>query len=244
MGKTLFVIGATADIGIGTIQELHKDYDTVIAHYRTMNDKLVRLKDELGEKLICIRADLADEEETKRLVTEVKGLLKDSTTPTHVLHLPAEPIRLRKFHKPPWEVFQRQIDISIRSAVMVLSGLLPMFAKADGGRVVIMLSMAVNDPTPKYHADYVMVKSALLALVKSLAVEYADKKITVNGISPGWVMTRYLENMPDHLIAQKAQESPIGRNLEVADIVPTIRFLFSEGAECINGENIQIYGGR
>lgn len=108
----------------------------------------------------------------------------------------------------------------------------------------MMLSMAVNNPVPKYHSDYVMVKSALLALVKSLAAEYAEKKITVNGISPGWVMTKYIDYMPDYLVAQKAQESPIGRNLEVADIIPTIRFLFSKGAECINGENILISGGR
>lgn len=244
MKKTLIVIGATADIGIGTIRKIHEDYDTVIAHYRTMNRNLARLKDTLGGKLICIRADLADEEETKQLVGELKGLLMNDVAQTHILHLPAEPIQLRKFHKTPWEIFQRQIDISVRSAVMVLSGLLPMLAKAGGGRVVIMLSMVVDDPPPKYHSDYVMVKSALLALVRSLAAEYAEKRITVNGVSPGLIVTRYLDNMPDYLIAQKAQESPIGRNLEVADIVPAIHFLFSEGAECINGENMRIYGGR
>ena len=242
MGKTLFVTGASSEIGTETIREIYGNYDTVIAHYRTMSDGLAQLKEELGgvDKLICIQADLGDEIQTECLVEEVKKLSANGIVPTHILHMPAEQIRLRKFHKTPWEVFQRQIDISVRSAVLVLSGLLPDMIKAGGGKVVMMLSMAVNDPTPKYHADYVMVKSALLALVRSLAVEYEEKGITVNGISPGWVKTRYIENMPDYLIAQKAEESPIGRILLPKDIVPAIDFLFSEKADHINGQNLSI----
>lgn len=243
MGKTLFVTGASSEIGTEVIREIHDNYDTVIAHYRTMNDGLSQLKENLlggGTKLICVQADLADEEQTKRLVDEVRALSADGMTPDHILHLPAEQIRLRRFHKTPWETFQHQINISIRSAVMVLSGLLPDMIKAGGGKVVIMLSMAVNDPVPKYHADYVMIKSALLSLVKSLATEYEEKGITVNGISPGWVRTKYIEQLPDYLAAQKAEESPTGGLLLPKDIVPTIEFLFSEKADHITGQNLSI----
>ena len=75
----------------------------------------------------------------------------------------------------------------------------------------------------------------MLGLVKALATEYAPKGITVNGISPAWVNTKYIDNQPDILKEQAAMNSPMGRNLEVAEIIPTIEYLLSEGASCING---------
>ena len=117
-------------------------------------------------------------------------------------------------------------------------------AKAKYGRVVLTLSFVVRDAPPKYCAQYVAAKYALLGLMKALAAEYAGKGVTVNGISPAWVVTKYLDTQPAMLVEQNAQQSPIGRNLEVADLVPTIGYLLSDGAACVTGQNIYITAGR
>lgn len=241
MEKSLLVIGGSSDIGIGTIKDIHENYDMIIAHYNHMNEKLGVLKAELGEKLVCIRADLSDEGQVNNLINSIQ---KQDVVPSHILHLPAVPVQTRKFHKTEWSVYQNQIDISIKSAVMILSGLMPDMIKNKGGKIIIMLSMAVNHMPPKYNCDYVMIKYALLGMMKSLAVEYADKGITVNGISPALVETRFVNGMHNYLIEQNAQASPVGRNLKVDDIVPTIKYLFSQGADCINGQNISVTYGR
>lgn len=75
-------------------------------------------------------------------------------------------------------------------------------------------------------------------------MEYADKGISINGISPALVETRFTEKMHDFLKEENAKLSPIGRNLMVKDILPTIRFLMSEGSDCINGQNICVTCGR
>jgi 3-oxoacyl-[acyl-carrier protein] reductase len=117
-------------------------------------------------------------------------------------------------------------------------------AKARDGKVLVMLSYVVDGMPPKYSVDYVMTKYTLLGLVKSLAVEYADKGITVNGISPAFTETRFVDGMLDYFKEENKKSSPIGRNLKVEDVIPTIEYMLSSGADCINGQNILITCGR
>ena len=90
----------------------------------------------------------------------------------------------------------------------------------------------------------VITKYAMLGAVKALAAEYAEKGITVNGVSPAWVETKYLRNQPDFLIEQNAANSPLGRNLTVDDVIPAIEYLLSDGAACVNGQNLTVSFGR
>ena len=71
MEKALLVIGASSEIGLGTTREIHGDYDVVFAHYNHMSTHLEHLKAELGEKLVCIKADLTDEAQTNSLIQSV-----------------------------------------------------------------------------------------------------------------------------------------------------------------------------
>lgn len=241
MEKILFVVGGSSDIGIGTIKELIGEFSLVIASFNHMNESLEKLRQENEKKLLCIHADLSDEESTKFLIDTIK---KNRLVPSHILHLPAVRYEVKKFHKIPWSIFENQIHVSLRSAVMILSAFLPDMAKRQNGHILVMLSLVVGGIPPKHSTDYVMVKYALLGLVKSLSIEYADKGITVNGISPALVETRFIEGMHDYLIEQNAKQSPTGKNLIIDDIIPTIKFLFSDGAGCINGQNIFITCGR
>ena len=207
-----------------------------------MNDKLVELQEQVGsEKMTLVQADLTKEEDIIQFIGEVRTICD---CPSHIVHFPAPVCNNSKFHKIKWEVFQREYDISLKSAVLILQAFLPGMAKAHYGRVLFMLSYVVNNVAPAYCSNYVVTKYALLGLMKSLATEYASKGITVNGISPAWVNTRYIDNQPDMLKEQNAASSPLGRNLEVDDIVPAMEFLLSDGASCVNGENLTISCGR
>ena len=89
-----------------------------------------------------------------------------------------------------------------------------------------------------------MTKYALLGLMKSLSVEYADKGIMVNGVSPDMIETKFLKDIPDLVIRQNAERSPLKRNLTIEDVVPTFDFLLSDAADTITGQNIGITGGK
>ncbi len=240
MEKVLLVIGASSDMGTATIEKVISEYDYVIAHFRHMNEKLQSVCNENKDKVILIQADLSVDEEVLELIEKVK---ESNLTPTHIIHFPAPLCMNQRFNKIKWDVFQKEFDISVKSIVLILQQFLPIMAKNRFGRVILMLSFVIES-APAYCSNYVVTKYALFGLVKSLASEYASKGITVNGISPAWVDTKYISNQPDVLVEQNISASPIGRILNVNDIVPTIEYLLSEGASCVNGQNISITGGR
>ena len=241
MKKVLMVVGASSEMGMASIEALHERYDYIIAHYFHMSERLQRLKEVLGKKIYCINADLSEETQIEKFIrdTSATGLI-----PTHILHFPAHQIKIQKFHKISVETFEKSYSISVKSLIQILQYYLPKMTKNRGGKVLIILSYVLQGMPPKYSADYVITKYSLLGLVKSLAVEYADKNITVNGISPGCTETKFIKEMNEYIIEENAKASPIGRNLKVDDIVPTIEYMLSDGANYINGENIFITCGR
>ena len=87
--------------------------------------------------------------------------------------------------------FQNDIDIALRSLVIILNSFISDMTKAKFGKIVVMLTSCTTNIPPKYLASYVTSKYALLGLVKSLANEYADKGIRINGVSPSMIFTKY-----------------------------------------------------
>lgn len=240
MDKNLLVIGASSDMGMALIRKISSNYKKVIAHFYHMNDQLQCLKNELGSRMVCLQANLSDELQVRKLIDEIRDT---QVQPTHIIHFPAPLCNNQRFHKIAWDVFQNEMNISLKSLILILQSFMPGMIKQHYGKVIVMLSYVVNNSAPAYCTNYVVTKYAMLGLIKALATEYAGKGITVNGVSPAWVQTKYIANQPEVLIEQIAKNSPIGRNLTVSDVIPTIEYLLSDGAACVNGQNISVTGG-
>ncbi len=238
--KILLITGASSDIGLGLISKVNKDFDFIIAHYNGNKSNLVELKKELEEKLILIEGNFKDESATYDFVENIK---KTGKIPTHIVHLPAGKIENLKFSKLTWNKFQSDLDIALRSLVIILNNFLPIMTKNKYGKIIVMLtSYTINIP-PKYLASYVTSKYALLGLVKSLANEYANKGIKINGISPTMIETKFLQTIPELIVKQNAMNSPTGSNLTIDDVIPMFEFLLSEKSNSITGQNIAITNG-
>ncbi len=238
--KVLLVTGASSDIGVSLINKVNKDYEYIIAHHNSDANNLVELKEKLGEKLILIKGNFKDEGATYKFVEDIKEIGK---IPTHIVHLPAGKIENLKFPKLTWDKFQDDLNIALRSLVIILNSFLPIMAKNKCGKIIIMLTSYTTNIPPKYLASYVTSKYALLGLLKALANEYSDKGIRINGISPSMIETKFLKDIPELIIKQNAMNSPTGKNLSIDDVVPMFQFLLSEEADSITGQNIAITNG-
>lgn len=238
--KVLLITGASSDIGANLIKEVNEKYDFIIAHHNGDESNLLEMKEKLGEKLIFIEGNFKDEEATYKFVTDIK---KTEKIPTHIVHLPAGKFENMKFSKLTWDKFENDLNIALRSLVIVLNEFLPIMAKNKYGKIVVMLTSCTTNIPPKYLASYVTSKYALLGLVKALANEYADRGIRINGVSPTMIETKFLRNVPDLLVKQNAMNSPTGTNLSIDDVIPTFEFLLSEKANSITGQNIAITNG-
>jgi 3-oxoacyl-[acyl-carrier protein] reductase len=112
-----------------------------------------------------------------------------------------------------------------------------------GGRIVIVASTA-GQRGEAFHADYAATKGAVIAFVKSMAVELAPRDITVNTVAPGWVDTEAVIR-PFAGEGRAAIEAaiPLGRVASAGDIAGPITFLCSDLARHITGEVINVNGG-
>lgn len=238
--KILLITGASSDIGENLISKVYNDYDYIIAHHNNDNENLIKWKEKLGEKLILLKGNFLDEEDTYKFVQDIKDTGK---MPTHIVHLPAGKYENIKFTKMDWDRFNRDLNISLRSLVIILNNFLPVMAKNKFGKIVVMLTSYTTNIPPKYTASYVTSKYALLGLVKVLANEYADKGIRINGISPSMIDTKFLKDIPELIIKQKEMESPTGANLSIDDVIPMFEFLLSDKSNSITGQNIAITNG-
>lgn len=243
MAYTYLITGATSDVGTALIRRLLTDApkDTlVLAQGCGDVQKLAPLCSEFPGMVRPFDVDLSDK---YKVDTFVHLLEQSCPAPTHIIHLPALPVVNARFKAFDEQRFAADFEIQINSAIKICRTFLPAMVKAKFGRVLfIQTSYTIGCP-PKNTTAYVVAKSALGGLVKSLAVEYAKNGITVNCVAPSMMETNFLKDTPGLIVEAAAAENPMGRNATPADVVPAMAFLLSDEAGFITGVTLPITGG-
>ena len=241
MAYTYLITGATSDVGRALIERLLRAEPDSLVLAQGCGDlpKLDALCTAFAGRIKTYDADLSDRAKVDAFVQQ----LQDAPAPTHFVHLPALPVVNTKFKAFDQARFDLDMEIEIHSAVRILRAVLPAMTKAKFGRVLfIQTSYTIGCP-PKNTAAYVMAKSAIGGLVKSLAVEYAKFGVTVNCVAPSMMETNFLKDTPDLIVQAAAADNPMGRNAQVSDVVPAMAFLLSDEAGFITGAVLPITGG-
>ncbi len=239
MNNVIFITGASSDIGEALIKSLTEEC-LIIAHYNSNNKRLLELQKEIKNKIVPIQADFSSNESIIKMLDKIESKIG---VPNKIIHLAAPKFENLRFKDVNWDNFQNEINVSLGSITLILNRFLPKMALQKRGRVVTILSSVVLGVPPKALTQYTTVKYALLGLMRALASEYADKKITVNCISPSMVETQFLTQINERIVELAAEAHPLKRNATVLDIIPSILMLMSDDAAYINGVNIPITGG-
>ena len=234
------ITGATSDVGRALISRVLGPDDLVIA--QGMGD--LHLLDDLSAahpgQIVPYDLDLTDPAALDGFLAEI---FEKYPLPTHFVHLPALRVVNAKFKNFDESRFLLDMNVQVMSAVKICKALLPRMAKAKFGRVLFIQTSYTIGAPPKNTAAYVMAKSAIGGLVKSLAVEYARFGVTVNCVAPSMMETRFLTDTPDLVVQASAADNPMGRNARVEDVVPAMAFLLSEEARFITGVTLPVTGG-
>ncbi|HEU0302230.1 MAG TPA: SDR family NAD(P)-dependent oxidoreductase [Longimicrobium sp.] len=112
----------------------------------------------------------------------------------------------------------------------------------DGGRIVIVSSTA-GQRGEAGHADYAASKGALISFTKSVAIELAERDVTVNCVAPGWIDTEMVERPMAQGRAAIERAIPLGRVASADDVAGPILFLCSALARHVTGEILNVNGG-
>jgi 3-oxoacyl-[acyl-carrier protein] reductase len=192
----------------------------------------------LGRRAYVGGGDLGDPEVVDRLLTGIRrefGALDVFVANAGVW--PPEEVGLADLSVARW---RRTLAANLDSVFFSTRAALGLMRA--GGRVVIVSSTA-GQRGEAFHADYAATKGALIALTKSLAVEYAPD-IMVNCVAPGWVDTDMsLPAFSEENRARIQQSIPLRRIATAEDVAGPILFLCSPLARHVTGEILNVNGG-
>jgi 3-oxoacyl-[acyl-carrier protein] reductase len=246
-GKVALITGGSRGIGAATARLFAQAGADVAFTYRSRKTDAERVLHGLraavppSRRSAAYQLDLASREANDRVVSEVvRDLGGIDCFVANAGIWPPEEVPVARMSDAQWrESMQVNLDAVFYGCRAVLRVIRP------GGSIVIVTSTA-GQRGEGYHADYAATKGALIALVKSLAVEAAPD-ITVNSVAPGWVDTEMaaLSYEADGGAGRARIEAgiPLRRVASPEDIAGPIVFLCSKLARHITGEILNVNGG-
>jgi 3-hydroxybutyrate dehydrogenase len=157
------------------------------------------------------------------------------------------------FMKSDAALFVRMMDVNFIGVVHSIQAVLPSMQGRPYGRIVAIASTAGLKGYP-YVSAYSAAKHAVVGLVRSLALELATTRVTVNAVCPGFTDTDLVAASIDNIIrktgrsweqaaAELSRHNPQGRLVRPAEVADTVLWLCGEGAAAITGQAIAVAGG-
>jgi NAD(P)-dependent dehydrogenase (short-subunit alcohol dehydrogenase family) len=196
-----------------------------------------------GGRALAMTGDLSRREDADRVV----GAAVEAFGGLHVVVNNAGAIRRNvRLHEVDVERWDEQIASNLRGPYLVLRAALPALLRADGDRAIVNVSSTLAVKAVPGVAPYAAAKGALLALTRSVAVEYGDDGIRCNAVLPAVVRTPLAHvDRPDfqERQAEMAAAYPLGRLGEPEDVAEAIRWLASEDSGWITGAVLNVDGG-
>ncbi|MFO7848176.1 MAG: glucose 1-dehydrogenase [Balneolaceae bacterium] len=236
MNKTAIITGAANGIGKAiAMAYTTKGYHSFIADIDSENGKKVEEKClEKGGQATFIKTDVSDPKLLKDLVArvmEASGRIDVLINNAGVSEFcPPEELSVER-----WDQI---LNTNLRSSFL-LTRLAAKKMKITGGGSVVNIASTRALMSEKHSEAYAASKGGLLALTHAMALSYADDKIRVNCISPGWIHTGDYDSLRDI----DHQQHPSGRVGKPDDIARACLFLTDSANDFINGENLIIDGG-
>lgn len=242
-GKIAVVTGASKGIGAGIAKELANAGASVVINYASAKhdaDRVVAEITKRGGKAVAIQGNVVKKAEVDRLFVEAEkafGKIDILVNNAGVYEwVPLEEVTEQQFHK--------MFDTNVLGILLVTQQALKHF-NTDGASVINIGSLA-SVLTPPTAVVYNATKGAVDAITRTLARELGSRKIRVNSINPGMVVTEgFVAGGFSESDFQKMVESrtPLGRIGKPDDIAPAAVFLASDDSKWITGETLIIAGG-
>jgi NAD(P)-dependent dehydrogenase (short-subunit alcohol dehydrogenase family) len=201
-----------------------------------------------GAAHFAVVADVADQAAVSAAVAEAAV-----RQPIDILIANAGAAESAPFAKSDAALFRRMMDINFMGVVYAVQAALPSMKNQPHGRIVAVASTA-GLKGYAYVTAYSAAKHAVVGLVRSLALELASTRVTVNAVCPGFTDTDLLAGSIDNImkktgrsreqaVAELWRHNPQGRLVTPVEVADTVLWLCGEGAGAITGQAIAVAGG-
>ena len=235
--KNIIVTGASGGIGNSIIKRLNEAGANILAS-GTRIEKLEELKKNF-EKIKILKFDISQSEKIEEFIenatTELGGSLDGIINNAGITQ---DNLAIRM----SLDEWQKVININLTSTFLMCKFAIKKMLKNKSGKIVNITSV-VGHTGNLGQANYTASKAGIVAMSKSLAVEYAKKNININCISPGFIKTAMTDKIDEKFKEVIISKIPSARLGEPDDIANAVLFLSSDQSDYINGETIHVNGG-
>jgi len=234
--KKILVTGATGGIGDSIVKKF-LSLDASVLGTGTNNEKLEALKKNYP-KIETVKFDISEHEKIDEFIENVFSKLGGLDILINNAGITKDNLSLRMKN----DEWQKIIDINLSSTFYLCKSAIKKMLKNKYGRIVNITSI-VGHTGNIGQANYSASKAGVVAMSKSLAIEYAKKNISVNCVSPGFIQTKMTENISEEMKNTLLSRIPMNKLGTPDDVSNTVAFLCSESSSYITGETIHVNGG-
>ena len=235
--KKVLITGATGGIGSAIAKRMAKQgADLVLSG--TKKDSLETLSNEIGDNCYSFAADLAKKEEIKNLVIWAIEKMGSIDILVNNAGITRDNLSIRMSD----EDWDDVINVNLTASFLLSRDCLKVMLKKRWGRIINITSV-VGVMGNAGQSNYAASKAGMIGMTKSIASEVSSRGITVNCISPGYVVTAMTDKISDVAKENILQNTPVGRFGKAEEIADWAIYLASNEADYITGQNININGG-
>jgi len=235
--KNIIVTGASGGIGNAIIKKLNEAGANILAS-GTRIEKLEELKDNF-KKIKILKFDISQSDKIEEFIenatSELGGSLDGIVNNAGITQ---DNLAIRM----SLDEWQKVININLTSTFLMSKFAIKKMLKNKSGKIVNITSV-VGHTGNLGQANYTASKAGIVAMSKSLAIEYAKKNININCISPGFIQTAMTDKIDDKFKEVIISKIPSARLGKPDDIANAVLFLSSDQSSYINGETIHVNGG-
>lgn len=241
MTKSALVTGASRGIGRSIALQLAEEGYNVAVNYAGSKEKAEAVVEEIKAKGVdsfAIQANVADADEVKAMIKEVVSQFGSLDVLVNNAGITRDNLLMR-MKEQEWDDV---IDTNLKGVFNCIQKATPQMLRQRSGAIINLSSVvgAVGNPG---QANYVATKAGVIGLTKSAARELASRGITVNVVSPGFIVSDMTDALSDELKEQMLTQIPLARFGQDTDIANTVAFLASDKAKYITGQTIHVNGG-
>tara|TARA_B100000989_G_scaffold127635_1_gene94792 strand:- start:8145 stop:8882 length:738 start_codon:yes stop_codon:yes gene_type:complete len=235
--KNIIVTGATGGIGKSIIEKLH-EYGANILASGTKSEKLEDLKKRFSN-LKLLKFDITQSEKIENFIDEATSQLGGKLDCiVNNAGITQDNLAIRM----SLDEWKKVIDINLTSTFLMCKFAIKKMLKNKKGKIINITSVVAHSGNLG-QANYTASKAGIVAMSKSLAIEYAKKNININCISPGFIKTAMTDKIDEKFKEVIISKIPSARLGEPEDIANAVLFLGSDQSDYINGETLHVNGG-
>ena len=228
--KSVVITGGSRGIGAAAVELFAARGDKVYFLYEKNHVAAKAVSEKTGATAIC--CDVADGKAVKAAfarIPEVDVLICNAGTMWFGL--------LSMMEEDQWD---RIFDVNVKGIYHCVNAAMPAFLRRQAGSIITVSSMW-GQVGASCEAAYSATKGAVIALTKALAKELGPSGVRVNCVAPGVILTDMCANVDPEILAEMAEESPVGRNGKPEDVAKAFAYLAE--ADFITGQILPVNGG-